>query len=101
MWFEHNDMEDLERVLQKVQNDDRRTKRPINRRFIIVEGLYHNYGDFVPLDKVMKLKEKYCYRIILDDSYGVCTTGKTGRGTCEVFNVNVRNLINAMINESD
>jgi serine palmitoyltransferase len=85
-------MEDLEKVLKKVQSDDKRTGRPTNRRFIIVEGLYHNYGDFVPLDIIMKLKEKYCYRVILDDSYGMCTTGKTGRGTCEVFGVAVKNF---------
>ena len=35
----------------------------------------------------MELKEKYCWRIIMDDSYGIGSLGKTGRGTCEYFNI--------------
>ena len=38
----------------------------------------------------MELKEKYCFRIILDDSYGIGVLGKTGRGTCEHFGIKAR-----------
>jgi len=92
IWFEHNDMADLERVLQKVKQDDQKYKRKLNRRFIVIEGLYPNYGDLAPLTKIMELKKKYCYRLIMDDSFGIGSIGKTGRGTCEVFGVAPRDI---------
>jgi serine palmitoyltransferase len=87
IWFNHNDMKDLERVLEQVKQKDIKTKREITRRFIVIEGVYFNYGDICPLPKVMELKAKYCYRLMMDDSYGIGTIGKTGRGTCELYNV--------------
>jgi 7-keto-8-aminopelargonate synthetase-like enzyme len=52
-------------------------------------GLYVNYGDIVPLPKIMELKEKYKYRIMLDDSYGIGVLGKKGRGVCEHYGIDV------------
>lgn len=92
MWFEHNDVNDLERILQKVQQIDQKTGRKITRRYIVIEGLYHNYGDFAPLPKIVELKDKYKYRLIMDDSYAIGAVGNTGRGTCEVFNVPVKKI---------
>lgn len=43
-WFKHNDVADLERVLQEVKREDASLRKPLNRRFIVVEGLYSNYG---------------------------------------------------------
>ena len=44
--FKHNDMVDLERVLTEVRKEDVRLKRNVldQRRFIVCEGLYRNYG---------------------------------------------------------
>ena len=56
-------------------------------------GLYCNHGDFAPLPKIIELKKKYKFRLIMDDSYGIGNVGKTGRGTCEYFNVDVKFLI--------
>jgi serine palmitoyltransferase len=92
IWFNHNDMKDLEKVLEQVRQKDIKTKREITRRFIVIEGVYYNLGDICNLPKIMELKAKYCYRIIMDDSYGIGTIGKTGRGTCEHYNVNVRDI---------
>jgi serine palmitoyltransferase len=92
MWFEHNDMEDLERVLKKVREKDEQTKREITRRFIIIEGVYFNYGDVAPLPKIMELKEKYRYRVIMDDSYGIGVLGKSGRGTSEHYNIPAKDI---------
>jgi len=92
MWFKHNDMEDLENILKKVAKEDKATGRKVTRRFIVIEGLYFNFGDVAPLDKIMQLKEKYCYRLIMDDSTGLGVLGKTGRGTCEHFGVPVKKV---------
>jgi serine palmitoyltransferase len=84
-WFKHNDMEDLERVLQDLQSKDKKLGRQPNaqRRFIVCEGLYKNLGTIAPLDKIVQLKRKYHYRLILDESFSFGTLGKTGRGALE------------------
>lgn len=63
-WFEHNDLEDLERVLAKLVKED----RPLTRRFIITEGLSENVGDLVNLPKLLELKYKYKFRVVLDET---------------------------------
>jgi serine palmitoyltransferase len=90
--FKHNDMADLERVLAAVARDDAKMKRDSTqqRRFIVVEGLYRNTGDLCPLPELLKIKEKYCYRLILDESLSFGTVGSTGRGVCELYGVSVK-----------
>lgn len=50
-WYEHNDMEDLERVLEKVTREQAR--KPLTRRFIITEGLFESIGDMVDLPRIV------------------------------------------------
>lgn len=50
-WFEHNDMEDLKRVLDKVTKEQAR--KPLTRRFIVTEGLFENVGDMADLPKLV------------------------------------------------
>ncbi|KAF9896114.1 serine palmitoyltransferase component, partial [Lobosporangium transversale] len=92
-WFKHNDMEDLERVLESIRLETlAHKKRPLTRRFIVTEGLFQNYGDIAPLDKIMELKQKYKYRVILDESNSFGIMGKTGRGMTEVFNIQPKEI---------
>lgn len=39
-FFKHNDMQDLEARLEEVRKEDQRKKKPLNRRFIVVEAIY-------------------------------------------------------------
>lgn len=50
-WYEHNDMEDLERVLARVKKEQ--AKKSLTRRFIITEGLFESYGDMTDLPKLV------------------------------------------------
>lgn len=86
-WFRHNDMDDLERVLKELQATDKKLGRNPNaqRRFIVVEGLYKNLGTVAPLDKIVDLKHKYHYRLMLDESFSFGTLGATGRGALEEY----------------
>ena len=52
-WYEHNDMDDLERVLARVVKEQ--SKKPLTRRFIICEGLSEHVGDLLDLPKVVSL----------------------------------------------
>ena len=86
-YFKHNDMQDLRRVLERVQATDESLGRKKNdqRRFIVVEGIYKNYGSVCPLDELIQLKEEFCYRLVLDESFSFGAMGKTGRGALEHF----------------
>lgn len=86
-YFKHNDMEDLRRVLERIEATDQQLGRQKNdqRRFIVVEGIYKNYGTVCPMDELIKLKEEFCYRLILDDSFSFGVLGDTGRGALEHF----------------
>lgn len=57
----------------------------LNRRFIVVEGISQNLGDIAPLDKIFELKEKFKYRLIVDESLSFGVLGDTGRGAAEYF----------------
>jgi 7-keto-8-aminopelargonate synthetase-like enzyme len=84
-YYEHNDMEDLERVLQKVVKDG--AKKPLTRRFIVTEGLSETVGDCVDLPKLVELKLRYKFRIMLDETWSFGVLGRTGRGLTEAQNV--------------
>ena len=89
-WYEHNDMEDLERVLAKLVKENAR--KPLTRRFIVTEGLFENVGDMVNLPKLVELKHKYKFRIILDETWSYGVLGRTGGGVTELQNVDAREI---------
>lgn len=93
-FFKHNDMGNLEAMLDKIAKDDRRLKRDSTqqRRFIIAEGLYRNVGDVCPLPELLKLKDKFCYRVIMDESSSFGVLGATGRGITEHFGIDIKKL---------
>jgi 8-amino-7-oxononanoate synthase len=74
--FKHNDMADLERILQ--QNGGR-------GKLIVVDGVFSMEGDIVNLPEVVKLAKAYGARLMIDDAHGIGVLGKTGRGTAEHF----------------
>jgi len=74
--FRHNDMEDLERLLQ--QNNGR-------GKLIVVDGVFSMEGDIADLPNIVRLAKKYGARLMVDDAHGIGVLGKTGRGTAEHF----------------
>ncbi|KAK4505059.1 hypothetical protein PRZ48_003022 [Zasmidium cellare] len=87
-WFDHNDMGDLERVLAKLVSE----RRPLTRRFIITEAISENVGDMVNLPRLLELKHKYKFRIVLDETWSYGIVGRTGRGVTELQNVDAANI---------
>jgi len=94
-YFKHNDMQDLERLLVELDAKEKAMRRkkggamrsggvaPLHRKFIVLEGVSSLDGTVAPLPQVVKLKEQYHYRLIMDDSLGFGTLGARGRGTLE------------------
>jgi serine palmitoyltransferase len=89
-WYNHNDMEDLERVLAQINHEQKR--KPLTRRFIVTEGLFENTGDISDLPKILELKNRFKYRLILDETCSFGVLGRTGRGLTEYQNVDPSNV---------
>ncbi|ESK92361.1 serine c-palmitoyltransferase [Moniliophthora roreri MCA 2997] len=86
-WFDHNDLKSLEEVLQSVEKERKKKRGPLTRRFIITEGIFERDGAMVDLPKLIELKYKYKYRLVLDETFSFGTVGRTGRGLTELYNV--------------
>ena len=75
--YKHNDMGDLERVLQKL---------PLEAvKLIVVDGVFSMEGDLAKLPEIVKLKHKYNCSIMVDEAHGLGVFGKQGRGVCDHF----------------
>lgn len=76
-YFKHNDMEDLESVLSRI--DDKFGK------LIVTDGVFSMSGDIANLPEIVRLAKKYGARIMVDDAHGLGTIGEGGRGTAEYY----------------
>ncbi|KAI5386115.1 serine palmitoyltransferase component, variant 3 [Lathyrus oleraceus] len=90
VYFKHNDMDSLSKTLENITSKYKGTKNL--RRYIVVEALYQNSGQIAPLDEIIKLKEKYRFRILLDESNSFGVLGSSGRGLTEHYGVPVEKL---------
>ncbi|KAG4101807.1 PLP-dependent transferase [Neocallimastix lanati (nom. inval.)] len=88
-FFKHNDMNDLEEVLKSIRANDKKKGAKITRRFIVTEAIFYNTGELCDLQKIIELKYKYKYRLILDESLSFGVLGKTGRGITEHLGIPV------------
>jgi 8-amino-7-oxononanoate synthase len=77
--FRHNNMEDLERMLQAAD--------PEAGKLIVVDGVYSMEGDLANLPRIVELKKKYGARLMVDEAHGFGVMGAGGRGTGEHFGV--------------
>jgi len=79
--FKHNDVEDFEKQLERSQQlIDRQSAGGI---LVITEGVFGMAGDQGKLREIVALKEKYNFRLLVDDAHGFGTPGATGAGAGE------------------
>ncbi|CAH7665982.1 pyridoxal phosphate-dependent transferase [Phakopsora pachyrhizi] len=86
-WYDHNDYNSLERVLEQLKLEEIKFRRKLTRKFIITEGLFECDGTLCNLKKIIELKEKYKFRLILDETWSIGSIGVTGRGLTEYFGI--------------
>ena len=79
--FKHNDMEDLEKQL--IRSTSLIEKQSAGGILVITEGVFGMAGDQGRLKDIAALKEKYEFRLLVDDAHGFGTLGKTGAGAGE------------------
>ncbi|MEI8202429.1 MAG: aminotransferase class I/II-fold pyridoxal phosphate-dependent enzyme [Bacteroidota bacterium] len=82
--YPHNDIESCEKQLQRATKMAAETGGGI---LLITEGVFGMSGDLGKLDEIVKLKQKYNFRILIDDAHGFGTMGATGAGTSEELGV--------------
>ncbi|GAB2469267.1 8-amino-7-oxononanoate synthase [Hymenobacter qilianensis] len=78
--YPHNDMESLEKQLQRATRMTAETGGGI---LVITEGVFGMSGNQGNLRDVVALKEKYQFRLLVDDAHGFGTMGATGAGAGE------------------
>lgn len=77
--YKHNDMDDLQKVIEKVPADA--------PKFIISDGVFSTGGEIVDLPRLNEIAKKHKARIMIDDAHAVGVIGKGGRGTASEFNL--------------
>lgn len=93
LWYNHNDMDDLERVLAEYVSSATTRGGKLNRRFIVTEGLFANTGVIADLPAIVALKNKYRFRLIVEESHSLGVLGETGKGITEHHNVSIDELL--------
>lgn len=78
--FPHNNIENLEKQLQRAKKITDETGGGI---LVITEGVFGMSGNMGNLKDIIALKDKYQFRLFVDDAHGFGTMGKTGAGTGE------------------
>lgn len=75
--YKHNDMADLERVLQKLPHEA--------VKLVVVDGVFSMEGDLAKLPEIVELKHKYNCSVMVDEAHGIGVFGRQGRGVCDHF----------------
>lgn len=77
--FKHNDMESLEKQLQRCEPD--------KVKLIVVDSIFSMEGDVINLPEVVKLAKKYNANIMIDEAHGLGVMGKNfnGKGVHDHF----------------
>lgn len=78
--YSHNDMESLEKQLERATKWVKNTGGAI---LVITEGVFGMSGAQGKLKEIVDMKQKFNFRILIDDAHGFGTMGNTGAGTHE------------------
>lgn len=70
----HNNIEDLEALIIKYSHSK-------NKIWYMADGIYSMYGDYLPIEQLTTLLNKYPkFHLYVDDAHGMSWTGRNGRG---------------------
>ena len=77
--YRHNDMRDLEHVLDSLPPDE--------GRLVVVDGVFSMEGDTANLPEIVRLARAYGARVYVDEAHGIGVLGPHGRGAAEHYGV--------------
>ena len=75
--YKHNDMESLERQLQRCEPD--------KVKLIVTDGVFSMEGDVANIPEIVRLAKKYDASVMVDEAHSIGVFGKGGRGTVNHF----------------
>lgn len=78
--YQHNDMDDLRRVLSETAGRHKKT-------LIVTDGVFSMDGDIAPLDKIADLAHEFGAITMVDDAHASGVMGAHGRGTVAHFGI--------------
>ncbi len=78
--FQHNDIESLEKALIKAEKSTAESGGGI---LVLTEGVFSMNGEQGKVKEIVALKQKYAFRLLVDDAHGFGIMGKEGRGIGE------------------
>jgi 8-amino-7-oxononanoate synthase len=81
--FRHNQMEKLERMLERAAGDG-------GGVLVVVDGVFSMEGDVCDLPAIVELCEVHGARLMVDEAHAVGVLGERGAGTCELFGLEDR-----------
>lgn len=91
--YEHMDLTDLEQKLIDSKS--------CRRRLVVTDGVFSMDGDIAPLDKILKLCNKYDAMLLVDECHATGILGPNGRGTDELLGVHGQvDLINSTLGKA-
>ena len=76
--YQHNDMSDLERVLERASQE-------ADGILIATDGVFSMHGDIADLPEISRIAKKYRARVLVDDAHSTGVLGRRGSGTAEHF----------------
>lgn len=86
--FEHNDLEDLEHLIQKFKTEE-------NEIYIVTESIFSMDGDCPDLEKMTELSQKHKTHLVVDEAHALGVFGDKGEGLIQ--NLGLQNQIFARI----
>lgn len=82
--FQQNNMDNIENQIKKACEYAKEHEGGV---LLVTEGVIGISGRLAPLDKIVALKEKYDFRILVEDAHGFGTMGSHGMGAAEHLGV--------------
>ena len=77
--YRHNDMESLEKQLQKCDPD--------RVKLIVSDAVFSMEGDVADVRRITELAKKYNAAVMMDEAHGIGVFGEGGRGVCHAQGV--------------
>ena len=79
--FQHNDFEDLERLLLKLSTDNQQP----TTIFIVTESVFSMDGDTPNLEELAQISNKYNCNLVIDEAHALGVFGDCGEGLVQML----------------
>ena len=83
--YKHNDMADLQRVVQEAEKSRTESALPAPRKLIVTDAVFSMDGDLANLPELLRIAKENDCLLMIDEAHATGVLGKTGRGLAEHY----------------